>query len=75
MCYDTFVATDPLPMKGKFQLLDAVNGSTEYGPGDPGYRGGRWWVDVNANGMQDEGDKFFLCPLLPPGRPAPSGSC
>ena len=41
---------------------------TQYGPGDPGYVGGRWWVDANANGYQDEGDSFFLCPLLPPGR-------
>ena len=67
--YDTFAARDPLPMQGKFQLL--VNDRTEFGPGDPGYLGGRWWVDVNANGIQDTGDHFFLCPLLPPGRPTP----
>ena len=67
--YDTFVARDPLPMEGKFQLL--VNGTTEFGPGDPGYLGGRWWEDLNANGIQDAGDHFFLCPLLPPGRPTP----
>ena len=65
--YDTFVAKDPLPMHGKFQLL--VDGTTEFGPGQPGYLGGRWWEDLNGNGVQDEGDHFFLCPLLPPGRP------
>ena len=67
--YDTFVARDPLPMEGKFQLL--VNGTTEFGPGDPGYLGGRWWEDLNGNGVQDAGDHFFECPLLPPGRPTP----
>jgi hypothetical protein len=67
--YDTFVARDPLPMRGRFQLL--VNGTTEFGPGDPGYLGGRWWEDLNGNGVQDEGDHFFECPLLPPGRPMP----
>jgi hypothetical protein len=67
--YDTFVVKDPLPMTGQFQPL--VDGTTEFGPGQPGYLGGRWWVDANGNGVQDEGDHFFLCPLLPPGRPTP----
>lgn len=67
--YDTFVTKDPLPMEGKFQQL--VNGTTEFGPGDPGYLGGRWWEDLNGNGVQDDGDHFFECPLLPPGRPTP----
>jgi hypothetical protein len=67
--YDTFVVKDPLPMTGKFQLL--ANGQTEFGPGQPGYLGGRWWEDVNGNSVQDSGDHFFLCPLLPPGRPTP----
>lgn len=67
--FDTFVARDPLPMEGPFQILE--NGTTEFGPGDPGYLGGRWWEDLNDNGVQDEGDHFFLCPLLPPGRPTP----
>jgi hypothetical protein len=67
--YDTFVVKDPLPMKGKFQLL--ANGQTEFGPGQPGYLGGRWWEDVNGNGLQDAADHFFLCPLLPPGRSTP----
>jgi len=67
--YDTFVSAESLPMKGRFQLLE--NGETDYGPGQPGYLGGRWWVDANGNGVQDEGDSFLLCPLLPPGRPTP----
>jgi hypothetical protein len=67
--YDTFVTRDPVPMEGPFQLL--VNGTTEFGPGDPGYLGGRWWEDLNRNGIQDAGDHFFHCPLLPPGRPTP----
>lgn len=67
--YDTFVAVDPLPMKGRFQLLE--DGVTEFGPGDKEYLGGRWWEDVNGNGVQDAEDHFFLCPLLPPGREAP----
>src|SRR4051794_37417869 len=62
--YDTFTAVDPLPMEGPFQLLE--NGVTEFGPGDPGYLGGRWWEDLNGNGVQDEGDHFFLCPLHGP---------
>jgi hypothetical protein len=74
--FDTFVAKDPLPMEGPFQLLqdtdgDGVGDTTQYGPGAPGYLGGRWWVDLNGNGTQDEGDHFFLCPLLGPGRTTP----
>jgi hypothetical protein len=67
--YDTFVVKDPLPMHGRFQLL--VNGQTEFGPGQPGYLGGRWWEDTNGNGEQDPADHFFLGPLLPPGRSTP----
>jgi hypothetical protein len=67
--YDTFVVQDPLPMKGKFQLIE--DGQTEFGPGQSGYLGGRWWADSNENGIQDPGDHFFLCPLLPPGRETP----
>ena len=67
--YDTFVTKDPLPMQGPFQLLE--NGQTEFGPGDPGYLGGRWWEDTNHNGTMDPDDHYFLCPLLGPGRPTP----
>ena len=72
--YDSIVLGD-LPPHGPFQLLEMTGPSglqTEFGPGDPGYLGGRWWVDVNGNGEMDPGtDNFFLCPLLPPGRAEP----
>ncbi len=67
--YDTFVTAETLPMRGRFQKLE--NGVTEFGPGTPGYLGGRWWVDVNDNNIMDKGDKFLLCPLLGPGRTSP----
>lgn len=68
--YDSIVVVDPLPMKGRFQqLVPGENGlSTEYGPGEVGHLGGRWWIDVNDDEVMNEGDKFFLCPLLGPGR-------
>ena len=71
--YETFAAADPLPMKGRFQKLEVVNGQpqTEFGPGNPGYLGGRWWMDTNGNNVMDEGDHFFLCPLLGPGQTSP----
>ncbi|MHC4948716.1 MAG: hypothetical protein ACYTG1_10695 [Planctomycetota bacterium] len=72
--YDSIVVAD-LPPHGPFQLLEMGGPSgllTEFGPGDPGYVGGRWWVDVNGNGEMDaDTDDFFLCPLLPPGREEP----
>ncbi|MGH9319947.1 MAG: hypothetical protein ACRD3V_08660 [Vicinamibacteria bacterium] len=67
--YDTFVTRDPIPMSGPFQLLE--NGETEFGPGDPGYLGGRWWEDLNGNDVQDASDHYFHCPLLGPGRETP----
>lgn len=69
--YDSIVLAD-LPQKGRFQQLKPGVGpsglATEFGPGDVGYLGGRWWIDVNDNGYQDADDAFFLCPLLGPGR-------
>lgn len=69
--YDSIVLAD-LPANGRFQELKPGVGpsglATEFGPGDPGYLGGRWWIDANANGYMDDGDAFFLCPLLGPGR-------
>jgi len=69
--YDSIVLAD-LPAHGRFQqLMPGVGPSglaTEFGPGDVGYLGGRWWIDANDNGFQDDGDAFFLCPLLGPGR-------
>jgi hypothetical protein len=70
--FDSKIAAD-LPMQGSFQKLEVVDGrlQTEFGPGDPGYLGGRWWMDLNRNGVMDEGDRFFSCPLLGPGRESP----
>lgn len=73
--YDTFVSQDPVPYNGhngnSFQELYFVNGqpTTDYGPGDPGYKGGRWWLDLNGNDKKDpEGvDHYFVCPLFGPG--------
>jgi hypothetical protein len=68
--FDSIVLAD-LPMKGRFQqLVPTENGlTTEFGPGDHGHVGGRWWIDVNEDDEMNVGDKFFLCPLLGPGRP------
>jgi hypothetical protein len=67
--FDTFVSAEVLPMKGPFQKLDA--GVTEFGPGTPGYLGGRWWIDVDGDNIMEETDTFLLCPLLGPGRTSP----
>lgn len=68
--YDSIVVADPLPAKGRFQQLSmGMNGlETEFGPGEPGHLGGRWWMDLNENGSMDDEDHYFLCPLLGPGR-------
>lgn len=71
--YDSIVLAN-LPMQGPFQQLlvdGAGNLSTEFGPGNVGYVGGRWWLDMNMNGEMDENDAFFMCPLLGPGRTTP----
>jgi hypothetical protein len=71
--YDSIVTADPLPMKGPFQQLIPTSGGLEtmHGPGDRGYVGGRWWVDVDGDGEMNDADHFFSCPLLGPGRIAP----
>ena len=69
LVYNTVVLFD-LPMVGPFQKLEMAGPTglqTEFGPGDLGFVGGRWWVDVNANSVMDEEDVYFLCPLLGPG--------
>jgi hypothetical protein len=70
--FDTIVLGD-LPQQGRFQKLEMGSHGleTDYGPGDPGYLGGRWWVDANGDGEMNAGDAFFLCPLLGPGRETP----
>jgi hypothetical protein len=73
--FDSIVGPD-LPMRGRFQELKpgaAPDGglATEYGPGDPGYLGGRWWVDTDDIPGMSEGDHFFSCPLLGHGSATP----
>jgi hypothetical protein len=70
--FDTFVSAQSLPPEGPFQPL--VNGVTDFGPGDPGYLGGRGWIDDGDGIMEppgEDGDVYLLCPLLPPGRETP----
>jgi len=70
--YDSIVLAE-LPMHGRFQQLSMgqFGLETEFGPGNVGYLGGRWWMDANSNGYMDEEDAFFMCPLLGPGRSTP----
>ena len=78
--YDSIVGP-ALPQRGPFQQLfppgtnpdwpDGETLSTEFGPGNPGHVGGRWWVDVNGDDIQNDGDLFFSCPLLGHGRETP----
>lgn len=72
--YDSIITADPLPIRGPFQELEMAGPSglqTEFGPGDSGYRGGRWWIDLNGNEEMDDDDTYFSCPLLGPGREEP----
>lgn len=72
--FDTFVSASELPMKGRFQKLYTFENAiseTEYGPGDVGYLGGRWWIDTDGDNIMEETDTFLLCPLLGPGRENP----
>ena len=71
--FDSIVVGGPLPQQGNFQqLIPGMNGlETEFGPGQPGHLGGRWWIDQNNDGVMDADDTYFLCPLLGPGREAP----
>ena len=72
LVYDSIVTADPLPFNGKtnWQVLEPGGPTglqTEFGPGDIGYFGGRWYMDTDGVPGISEGDHFFLCPLLGPG--------
>jgi hypothetical protein len=71
LAYDSIVLTDiPLVDGAPYQKLEMTGPTglqTEFGPGDQGYVGGRWWVDANGNNEMDTEDAFFMCPLLGPG--------
>ncbi len=68
LCYTSVVAPNSLPDEGPFQLLMPSNvcGSgtfmTQFGPGDPGYVGGRWQTGDGTR---------FSCPLIGPGYAPP----
>jgi len=71
LLYDSIVVAE-LPFNGtsNWQLLEAGGPTglqTEFGPGDVGYFGGRWYEDIDEVPGPSEGDHFFLCPLLGPG--------
>jgi hypothetical protein len=73
--YDSIVGPS-LPANGPFQELRPGEGpggslATDFGPGDQGFVGGRWWIDVNGNDEMDAGDMFFSCPLLGKGSASP----
>ena len=73
--FDSIVGPS-LPANGPFQQLRPGDGpggtlATEFGPGDPGYVGGRWWIDENTNGEMDSEDTYFSCPLLGHGSATP----
>ena len=69
--YDSIVTADPLPPHGRFQELRPTGTpgilETDFGPGDPGYVGGRWVETFMTPGITH----YFSCPLLGPGRESP----
>ena len=71
LAYDSIVLTElPYVPGAPYQKLEPGGPTglqTEWGPGDQGFVGGRWWMDTNANGVQDADDAYFMCPLLGPG--------
>ncbi len=72
--FDSIITAQRLPNKGPFQKLEFGGQTglmTEFGPGDKGYVGGRWWIDLNGNNHRDDSDAYFGCPLLGPGRDTP----
>lgn len=76
--YDTIGLFD-LPEEGPFQLLivdldaegNIVSAVTDYGPGDPEYRGGRWEAMIFDSEGEYVTTRYFECPLLPRGREEP----
>ena len=72
LVYDSIVLTEIPDVEGApYQTLEFGGPTglrTEFGPGDVGYVGGRWWVDDGeVEGVMEETDTFFICPLLGPG--------
>jgi hypothetical protein len=71
LLFESFVKAG-LPAEGPFQKLYPTDTpgvlTTDAGPGDADFYGGRWWADFNGNGEMDAGETF-VCPLLGPGVP------
>ena len=72
LTYDSIVVADPLPFNGtenwqELEMAGPTGLQTEFGPGDVGYFGGRWFEDMDGDHLPSAGDHFFLCPLLGPG--------
>lgn len=76
--FDTIGLTD-LPVYGPFQPLcvfldefgEIAFAMTDFGPGDPGYVGGRWEAFIYDVDMNLVAVRYFECPLLGPGRENP----
>jgi len=76
--YDTIGLTD-LPEHGPFQILcvfldesGAIEFAvTDFGPGDRGYKGGRWEAYIFDHNGNPVAVRHFECPLLGPGRESP----
>jgi len=71
LIYDSIVVADlPFVDGAPYQLLEiGPHGlQTEFGPGDRGYVGGRWYMEMDGVDGPSADDAFFLCPLLGPGR-------
>ncbi len=71
LAFDSIVVAD-LPFLEGARYQELVPGGptglqTQFGPGDVGYVGGRWFMDTDGVSGLSSGDTFFLCPLLGPG--------
>jgi len=71
LAFDSIVVAD-LPFLEGARYQELVSGGptglqTQFGPGDVGYVGGRWFMDTDGVSGLSSGDTFFLCPLLGPG--------
>jgi hypothetical protein len=74
LVFESIHVADPLPLTaGNAHTFQELLGTgpdalyTAYGPGDPEYRGGRWYIDDDGTTGLSEGDTRFSCPLLGPG--------
>ncbi len=65
LCWRIYHKRGQVPIAGDRHGAMGPSGlQTEFGPGDHGYVGGRWWVDANGDEQMDDETPIFLCPLL-----------